>query len=219
MQVGAALLTHPATVLGYVTQVAAVRRAVLAGETLKAVLINTLLPTVLHMQQANCYLPFRHTVPFQLGLFLVAVMWAHGMPCWLPVPGQVSFSNCTCVGVPELAANSSNVPAHITLQGRECEAALAFQQQGTRVCQMIDVLHMLAWSPVGCYADPVSLSTRRLCDGAAAFQLLHGLTDHRCDLGQHLLRGVLLQAALVARQGHRCDTMETSTRASRPWIT
>jgi hypothetical protein len=173
MQVGAALLTHPATVLGYVTQVAAVRRAVLAGETLKAVLINTLLPTVLHMQQANCYLPFRHTVPFQLGLFLVAVMWAHGMPCWLPVPGQVSFSNCTCVGVPELAANSSNVPAHITLQGRECEAALAFQQQGTRVCQMIDVLHMLAWSPVGCYADPVSLSTRRLCDGAAAFQLLH----------------------------------------------
>jgi hypothetical protein len=124
------------------------------------------------MQQANCYLPFRHTIPFQLGLFLVAVTWAHGMPCWLPVPDQASSSSCSCVGFPEVVANSST-PVHMILQASECEAALAFQQQGTRACQVVDMLHTLVWLPVGMHAGSMASSAPSFCDGAAAFQLLH----------------------------------------------
>lgn len=95
MQVGAALLTHPATVLGYVTQVAAVRQAVFAGDTIKALLTNSLLPTVLHMQQTHCFVPFRLAILFQIGCMAVAVMWAQGMPCWLPLPGPEGLISCT----------------------------------------------------------------------------------------------------------------------------
>lgn len=97
LQVGAALLTHPVTVLGYVTQVAAVQQAALAGETVKSLLTNTLLPTILWVQQSNCLLSFRLALFFQLGLFGVAVAWAQGMPCYLPLPTAPAGSgNWSC---------------------------------------------------------------------------------------------------------------------------
>lgn len=137
-QVASALLTHPATVLGYVTQVEAVRSAALAGDTtIKAVLINTLLPTVLHMQQANCHLPIRLAVWFQLGCFGVAVLWAQGMPCWLPLPTNVGGSTSA---IP-CSSSSSNATMPGNMTSMSCQqqhgaALAAFQQAGSTACQV-----------------------------------------------------------------------------------
>lgn len=96
----AGLLTHPGTVLGTVTQVAAVRSAALAGETWRALLTNSLMPTIFHLQQANCHMSFRLALPFQIGLFGVALIWAQGMPCWLNLlPADSNSSSVSsCVG-------------------------------------------------------------------------------------------------------------------------
>lgn len=97
-QGAAGLLTHPGTVLGTVTQVAAVRSAALAAETWRALLTCSLLPTIFHLQQANCHMSFRLALPFQIGLFGVALIWAQGMPCWLDLLPAQSSGVSSCVG-------------------------------------------------------------------------------------------------------------------------
>lgn len=116
-QGAAGLLTHPGTVLGTVTQVAAVRSAALAGETWRALLTNSLMPTIFHLQQANCHMSFRAALPFQIGLFGVALIWAQGMPCWLDLlpAHQSSGVSGSCVGCssPSNCSSSGSVSPYL----------------------------------------------------------------------------------------------------------
>lgn len=112
-QGAAGLLTHPGTVLGTVTQVAAVRSAALAGETWRALLTNSLMPTIFHLQQANCHLSFRLALPFQIGLFGVALIWAQGMPCWLDLLPAQSSGVSSCVGCSSPSNSSGSVSPYL----------------------------------------------------------------------------------------------------------
>lgn len=198
-QAQTALLTHPATVLGYGTQTAAVSKAALSGNTRKALGLSLLAPTAMHLQHSHFLLPLRSLVMFQMGNFLVGLMWAAGMPCWLnPERSMLAASSPPAAA----AAGSTTTAANITcshlfganlmsLRGgggggnstsgtcrmpeqAAAVAAHALQRAATEVCSKVHMLHVLLSLPLP--AAPPMLAaavTHPLCMSASAFQVLY----------------------------------------------
>lgn len=199
LQCAIIVLAQPGTVLGYATQVTAVRKAVLAGQPYKALLINTLLPTVSHLQHTNYVLPFRYSLPLQMATLLVAVVWSKGMPCWLPLPhntrvaagGSSSSSSLHLGQLPDAvllpwevgpsgdsASSASLAPTGTALTGAaDAGAAVeAFEKAGSQACRALQVIHALVWAPMAPPQAVFTTSAQALCQGPAAFQHIYLFT-------------------------------------------
>jgi hypothetical protein len=159
-------LVHPSTQLGFHTQLMAVYTQLMQGNCTRALLLNTLQPTVFWSLQANVLLPFRLAVWMQLCNFVGIVCWSSFMPgsWYLPantpvvaVTGAGQFADCG-PGSACLNASSSRLQALATFA---CE----------RLQACFNILRVLA-VPSSVAVQPQQL---HVCRGVAALQTLHVL--------------------------------------------
>jgi hypothetical protein len=179
LQTTSALLVHPRSVLGYGTQTAAVGKAALSGNISRALAITVFAPTAMHLQQANLHLPFKFLLPFQLGNFLIAVMWAQGLPCWLSAAPSGNSHCAALFGADVLAAHSNSSSSGS--QGGTCStispaalgAATVLQKAAEQACGKIQLVHLLLVQTLPLAPAAASVSLHKLCSGPTSFQVLY----------------------------------------------
>lgn len=181
VQASTVLWTHPQTVIGYGTQTAAVGKAALSGHISRALSISIFVPTAMHLQHTNLHLPFKALLPFQLGNFLVAVIWAQGLPCWLAAPDLAGVEQHSCpqhlFGANLLAAadtNSSPIGSACAVSAAALGAAAALQQAAEQACSKLQLLQLLLSSSIPPGGGLSALGpAQQLCKGPGAFQVLY----------------------------------------------
>lgn len=172
------LLTHPGTVLGYVTQLSAVSRAALSGNMHRALAVTLLAPTAMHLQHTNIHVPFRTLILFQLGNFAVAVVWASGMPCWLSQPAS---SNWAAGAAPGLAIKHFLDPTYASggsacsAAGAAADVAASLQHSAEQLCTRVRALQLLLslLVPVSCLPGLITTQSSTPCKGPSAYQVLY----------------------------------------------
>jgi hypothetical protein len=177
LQTTSALLTHPRSVLGYGTQAAAVGKAALSGNISRALAITVFAPTAMHLQQANLHLPFKFLLPFQIGNFLIAVLWAQGLPCWLSASPSGQTHCNALFGADMLAANSSSNGSgggtYSSMSLAAPDAAAYLQKAAEQACGKVQLVHLLLVQTLPLAPAVVSASSHKLCSGPASFQVLY----------------------------------------------
>lgn len=132
----------------------------------------------MHLQQANLHLPFKFLLPFQLGNFLIAVMWAQGLPCWLSATPS-GHSHCTALfGADMLAANSSSGRASgggtcSSMSDAALGAAAVLQKAAEQACGKIQLVHLLLVQTLPLAPAIASTPSHNVCLGPASFQVLY----------------------------------------------
>lgn len=166
------LLTHHETVLGYGTQTSAVGKAALGGNITRALMLAVCVPTAMHLQHTNLHLSFQYMLPLQLGNFVVAVMWAQGMPCWLS--STAAAASTSTKGPALFGANlvPGNGPLHI-VPAAAVDAAATLQDAATQACEAALAVNNILWLPTPLAPLALGKPHNHLCQGPSAFQLLY----------------------------------------------
>lgn len=163
---GSLALVHPSTQLGFHTHFMAVYTQLMQGNCTRALLLNTLQPTVFWSLQANVLLPFRLAVWIQLLNFVGSVCWSSFMPGSWHLP----------TNTPVVSVSTAGQFAHCG-PGSACLAASSsrLQELATSSCEQLqagfNILRAIA-VPSSVAAQPQQL---RMCRGVAALQTLHVL--------------------------------------------